>query len=131
PPRGGVPAFVPPALPPVPQGPPPSLQTLDTFVPDEVLITVSSTAPQTLEADIAQAFNVVLVDRTPLPLIDVRLVRLRIPDSRTVPAVVAAIGADPRVSLAQPNFLYRRSGEPARLQAAAVTSMTPGSSIQY
>ncbi len=131
PPPGGPPSFVPPALPPVPPGPPPSLQTLDMFVPDEVLITVSSTAPQTLEADIAQAFNVVLVDRTPLPLIDVRLVRLRIPDSRTVPAVVAAIGTDPRVSLAQPNFLYRRSGEPARLQAAAVTGMNPGASIQY
>ena len=44
-------------------------------------------------------FSVFVVDAAPA-----RLVRMRIPDNRTVPAVVAAIGADGRASLAQPNF---------------------------
>lgn len=121
-----------PPLPPIASGPPPSLQSLDTFVPDEVLITVASTAPQTLEADVAQAFNVVILERTPLPLIDARLVRMRIPDSRTVPAVVAAIAADARVSLAQPNFLYRPSQDAtARVQPAAVSGSGIQASLQY
>lgn len=125
------PSFLPP-LPPMTSGPPPSLQSLDTFVPDEVLITVSSTAPQSLEDDVAQAFNVVILERTPLPLIDARLVRLRIPDSRTVPAVVAAIGADARISLAQPNFLYRPGSDPiGRVQPAAVLGSGIQAGLQY
>lgn len=138
PPSGGS-GYVPPPppsslppLPPIASGPPPSLQSLDTFVPDEVLVTLASTTPQTLEADVAQAFNVVILDRTPLPLIDARLVRMRIPDSRTVPAVVAAIDADARVSLAQANFIYRPSSDPAgRVQPAAISGIGAQSALQY
>lgn len=135
--RAGPPALPPtttppPGLPPLAAGPPPSLQTLDTFVPDEVLTTVASTAPTTLEADVAAQFNVVILERTALPLIDARLVRMRIPDSRTVPAVVAAIGGDPRVSLSQPNFYYRPSSDPvATIQPAAVAGSGMQASLQY
>ena len=87
---------------------PPSVHALAQFVPDEVLITLPATTPETLETAVAQAFDLTILERTPLGLIDARLVRLRIPDQRAVPAVIAALQGDPRVPTVQPNFYYRR-----------------------
>ncbi len=110
-----------PLSPPPPLMPPPSIAQPE-FVADEVLITVSTAALPQLEADVAQAFNVAVVERIALPLIDARLVRLRIPDGRDVPAVAAAISTDPRVALAQPNYLYRQSNEPTSSPTAQPTA---------
>ncbi len=95
------------------QGPssPPVVAQQPEFVADEVLITISTSALPQIEADLAQSYNVVIVERVPLPLIDARLVRMRIPDGRNVPAVVTALGADPRVGQAQPNFFYRQNAD--------------------
>lgn len=110
----------PPVLPPVPgatAGPPPpqasqAAAALPEHVPDEVLIAVSTTALPEVEDTLARSFNVRVLERTELPLIDARLVRLGIPDARSVPAVVALLSADPDVTHAQPNYYYRTKGDP-------------------
>jgi subtilisin family serine protease len=128
------PAMMPPVLPPADRGTPPPIgqpgvppppplagQMRPEFIADEVLITVASATPETFEAAIAQQFNLTILDRAPLTLVDARLVRLRIPDTRTVPAVVAAVQADPRVALAQPNYLYFYQRDPAGVQPAVAS----------
>lgn len=121
---------LPPVSPPLPGSPPPAVAQQAEFVPDELLITVPTAALQQLEMDLAQAFNVSILERVPLPLVDVRLVRLRIPDGRDVPSVVTAIAADPRVLLAQPNFFYWQSNEPVpAVQPASAPAALPG--LQY
>ncbi|MEQ1650264.1 MAG: S8 family serine peptidase [Hyphomicrobiaceae bacterium] len=123
---GGQTSVPPPSLPPVVAPPidpglsPAQAPSIDNAVPDEVLITVAESAPQTLEAEAAQSFNVVILERTSLPLLDVRLVRLRIPDNRSVGAVVQLMIADPRIELAQPNFYYQHSNGPSTAQPAVV-----------
>ncbi len=102
-------------------GTPPAVVALDTFVPDEVLIALPITTPETLEADVALAFNLTILERSAMTLVDQRLVRLRIPDSRAVPAVVAALQADVRVPAAQPNYIYRYQ-QSAPIQPAAVST---------
>lgn len=112
--------LLPPVAPlvPPPFTPPPVVAQQPDFVADEILITVPTAALPQLEMDVAAAFNVAIVERVPLPMIDARLVRLRIPDGRSVPAVVAAVSADPRVVLTQPNFFYQQNNEPALSQPA-------------
>lgn len=137
--------FVPPlqprqAEPPLPGSPPlvpsqqpvpPVLVTAPEFVPDEVLITVATTALPELEVDLATAFNVTVIERIPLPLIDARLIRLRIPDGRAVATVVSALIGDPRVMFVQPNYIYRLNGEltPTPTPTPAASAATP--SLQY
>lgn len=91
----------PPAIPPIAAG-----QAIPEFVPDEVLITIASTAPTTLEDAIAQTYSLTILERLPLNLIGQRLVRLRIPATNNVPAIVVALQGDARVSEAQANYLY-------------------------
>lgn len=121
----GPPTTAPPTLPPSAQPPlgtpPQATANAAIFVPDEVLISLPLASPQSLEDDVAQAFNLTILERTAMSLVDQRLVRLRIPDSRAVPAVVAALLADARVPLAQPNFYYRYQ-QATTLQAASISA---------
>jgi hypothetical protein len=128
-PPQGIPLAPPPGPPPVPPvaSGQPAPVALPEFVPDEVLVTVATAALPQVEADLAQAFGILIVERTPLPLIDARLVRLRIPDGRAVPAVVALIAVDPRVIAAQPNYLYARSQQP---RPEAASGLAPAG-LQY
>jgi hypothetical protein len=93
---------------------PPGLAAQATFAPDEVLVTVSRAAPESLDAAIAQTHALRLVERATVSLIDRRVVRYRIPDRRSVATLVAALRADARVGDPQPNYYYRTvEGAPA------------------
>lgn len=77
------------------------------FVPEEVLITVPRTAPQTLESNIASTYGLTILDRKNFNLTDERVVRMRVQPTENVPAVVQRLQQDPRVLGAQPNYLYQ------------------------
>ena len=108
------PASVPPNAPPPPTGPRPlspptqTSQLEPVFVPDEILFTVAASTPESIENDVAQRFNLQVLERTQLALINQRVVRLRIPDSRLVPAVLASLAAETTIGGRQPNYLYRQ-----------------------
>lgn len=106
--------------PPVPFVPTPALADA-TFVPDEVILSVQASAPTDVEDGIAQRFNLTLLDRSTNNLLAQRVIRYRIPDSRLVPAVVAALAQDPAAIGPQPNYLYR----PQQANSA------PSTSLQY
>jgi subtilisin family serine protease len=93
----------------VPQSPalPPGLAPLDTFVPDEVLVTVARTAPERLDDAVGQSHGLRLMDRTTLGLVGRRVVRYRIADGRPVAALLAALRTDTRIFEPQPNYYYR------------------------
>ncbi len=102
------------------QAPSPAV-ALEIFVADEVLIALALSTPETLEADVALAFNLTILERSTMSLVDQRLVRLRIPDRRNVADVVAALQADARVQASQPNFIYRYQ-QSASVRPAAVST---------
>ena len=115
PPSFQPPAGVPPSTPPSPPtgqrpgSPPAQTNQLEAvFVPDEILFTVATSTPESLENDVAQRFNLQVLERTQLALIGQRVIRLRIPDSRLVPVVLASLAAETAIGGRQPNYLYRQ-----------------------
>lgn len=114
-PRSPRPGPGPIALPPRAQIP----QVRDQFVADQILVTLPTSAPPTIEDDVARDYGLALLGRFTMTLLDARIVRYRIPDGRTIAAVVAALQADPRVRDPQPNYLfYRVQAEAPRVQAS-------------
>ncbi|MEL6228145.1 MAG: S8 family serine peptidase, partial [Pseudomonadota bacterium] len=107
------PVALPPARPPV--RPPVVPVVTPEFLSDEVLVSVELTAPQTVEAAVAAAFNLEILERQTNALVGVRFVRFRIPDRRNLASVIAALAADPRISQPQPNYIYSKSGDPQLL----------------
>jgi len=103
-------------------------EPLPEYVPLEVLVTVPRNASQSLDAQIARDYGLAVVDRRSLALTNERLLRLRTRPGRSVPSLAERIERDPRVSAAQPNYLYR---SPSPNMAAApeplpTAPMTPG-----
>ena len=62
-----------------------------------------------IAARLARQYNVIADPRVSIPLLDGALVRLRITGNRSLESLLAALGADPDVELAQPNYDYRVS----------------------
>jgi hypothetical protein len=93
-------------VPPLPKtGVPPAKE--HRYVPDEVLFELRpGVVPQTADA-IARRERLQRLASQNLELIGTTLYRYRIKDKRSVPAVVAALQADPSVGAVQPNYLYR------------------------
>lgn len=110
------PARVPPPLspqpPPLPTGgPDPRLTGVPvdtTQLPDEVLVALPAGEPDTTIEGAAQRLNLTILERADMPLIASRVVRLAIPDTRTVAEVVQALSAEPGIGAAQPNHIYGR-----------------------
>lgn len=107
--------------PPVPFVPTPAMADA-AIVPDEVILSVPASASTDVEDGIAQRFNLTLLERTTIELLDRRTIRYRIPDGRLVLAVVAALAQDASAIGPQPNILYRPQ------QASAAPS---SASLQY
>lgn len=89
----------------------------------EVVVLIGQAPPQNAAGGIAQDYNITLVESTAIGLIDTTVARYRIPDNRTIEAVLATLLADARVGAAQPNYLYSlqddtRAGKAAALQYA-------------
>ena len=58
--------------------------------------------------DLAREQGLDVIERVPLALLNLQVVRFRVPDGRSVDEVVAALSGDARVVSVQPNFYYRQ-----------------------
>ncbi|MEO1265150.1 MAG: S8 family serine peptidase, partial [Pseudomonadota bacterium] len=87
------------------------------YIADEVLVSLPLTTAQAVDTELATRFGLEVIERQSLTLINARIVRYRIPDRRSVPDVVAALRADPRVAEPQPNYVYyKQAGGAGRPQ---------------
>lgn len=87
--------------------------------PDVVVVSLPAGVGDALAQTIAQANNLTVLGQSELALLNRRIVRLHIPDGRPVGEVIAALGADARLTAVQPSFVYSVEGaESAGLQYA-------------
>lgn len=95
----------------------------DVVVPAEVVALAAAGAPVNVGGDVARDFGLELLQQTTVALTGDVLLRFRIPDSRDIQTVAAALAADARLEGPQPNFVYRpqQSSGPQR----------PPSDLQY
>lgn len=85
---------------------PPVLQTIPQFIPNEILVFVTSDRADAVGDELAAAFNLRSVETVPVALLEGSIIRFRYPDNRPLRDVIAALTSDPRVSQAQPNNYY-------------------------
>ena len=96
----------------VPGAPPPVFAATPVLIasqfrPNEVLVVLQPGATADVASALARDFGLQLEVYSPSRNLRAAVVRLRIPDGRTVQAVLALLSADPRVRGSQPNYLYR------------------------
>ncbi|MEM8970898.1 MAG: S8 family serine peptidase [Pseudomonadota bacterium] len=99
--------------PPVPQAI--ALETDNDRRPDEVVVVVSS---QSIAAELANSLNLQLLESRASNLLAGELAHFRIPDTRSVPAIVAALSFRADVQLAAPNHIYRLQSDSSQAQYA-------------
>src|SRR5262249_14938138 len=95
------------------------------LVPDEVVIELSnSVSPQQVDA-LQRRFRLTRIESETFQLTNSTLYRWRIPDRRSVAAVVRALEGDRLVASAQPNYLFtlqqseaKAEGDPAQYELA-------------
>ncbi|MGA2125309.1 MAG: S8 family serine peptidase [Xanthobacteraceae bacterium] len=76
------------------------------YRPDEVLLDMGPTAsPESLDA-MTRRHQLTRLESYRIRLTGTTLHRLRIPDGRAVPDVIADLSGDPRIVSAQPNYLF-------------------------
>jgi subtilisin family serine protease len=92
------------------------------YVPDEVVIEVASSTSLPAIQALARRHRLVALETVNLRLGGSTLLRWRIPDRRSVPAVVRALGAETVVMSVQPNYLSRLQEAP---QTEALDSASP------
>jgi len=92
------------------------------FVPNEVLLNISTATSARAVDAIAQKYRLTRLDVQDFAMTRHRLARLRINDGRPVRTVIRSLRSDPRVLGAQPNYLY------AMQQGAAPPAADP---LQY
>ncbi len=107
----------PPRLPPPPPAtsPPPGfglrltgLAADATQLADEVLVTQAPGEPDTTIDGVALRLGLTVFERATVALLGARIVRLGIPDGRSVDIILQALAAEPGIGTAQPNYVYRR-----------------------
>jgi hypothetical protein len=80
----------------------------ERFAAKEVVIALSLREAARLEERIALSYRVQVLQRTDLPLLDRRVLRLRIADGRSIDDVLAEMRGDTGIATPQPNNYYRR-----------------------
>jgi subtilisin family serine protease len=98
----------------------------EQYIPDEVVFALPRSTSAEEIAALLKLNNIYLVEKLDSELGDVVYVRARILNQRAPLAVASAITGDPRVVLAQPNFVFRLQRAPA---APADSSASPP--LQY
>lgn len=86
---------------------PPGSDGSQTFVPDEVIVSVTSAVPEATDDAVGRSHDLQLLERSTIPSIDRRLVRYRVPSGRSLTSVLGEMQSDPRVLALQPNYYYR------------------------
>jgi subtilisin family serine protease len=111
------------------------IQTIPQFFANEVTVLIAGSQPDGVDDALAQSFGLTKLSSVPISLLDGRLVRYAIPGDRQLPQIIAALTADPRVNLAQPNNIYltvgkkkRASKTPAQYSLAKL-ALTPAHKI--
>ena len=77
------------------------------FVPDEVVVRIAQATPEAVDVAVGQTHGLQLLERSPIALLGVRLVRYRVLNNRSLAAAVAGLQGDPRVLGPQLNYYYR------------------------
>lgn len=88
------------------------------FQPDEVVVDVAASAGDAQIDALTQRFRLTRLETVNFQLGGTTLLRLRIPDRRSVPSVIRALEADTSVLFAQPNYRF------TLVEAAASTGGT-------
>lgn len=116
--------------------PPGALLSIPQFIPNEILVLVTSDQADAVGDELAATFNLRKQETVPLTLLGGSIIRFRYPDARPLNEVIAALTADPRVSQAQPNNYYhpvgkrkRRSGKSKAQYALAKMGVGPAHEI--
>jgi hypothetical protein len=78
----------------------------DSPSPGAIVVTIPLTAPDSTEQDVATQYGLEPVERRDSQVLEQRIVVYRIPQGRAASEVLRQVGADARVSSAQPNFQY-------------------------
>ncbi len=81
------------------------------FVPDEVLFTIRSDAPPQALEELLQRHRLVQLSTYRINLIGTTVYRYRIPDGRSVAAVVQALETEQQIVWTQPNYKFKLEGE--------------------
>jgi|SRR5262245_14025825 len=110
-----------PPAPPTAAPQPPVASSQLQFVPDEVVVRMPRTMPETVDLAVAQTHGLQLLERSTIELIGIRLVRYRVLNNRPLAAALTALQADPRTLAPQLNYYYRH------LQGGA----DPSNGLQY
>lgn len=92
-----------------PSGVPPANER--RYVPDEVVVQVATSLTNQQTNALAQRFQLATLESVNLQFANLIMIRLRIPDRRSVPTVVRALETDNEVLFAQPNYLYALADE--------------------
>ena len=103
---------LPPRRPPTGSGPsgvPPAGE--QRLVPDEIVVQLPAGSAAQAVAQVVARHQLTLLESQTLQLGGEAMYRLRIPDQRSVPAVIAALEADAGIISAQPNYLFALSGD--------------------
>jgi subtilisin family serine protease len=81
------------------------------LVPDEIVVQLPAGSAAQAVAQVVVRHQLTLLESQTLQLSGEAMYRLRIPDQRSVPAVIAALEADAGIISAQPNYLFALSGD--------------------
>lgn len=98
----------------------PVVAQLPTQRPDEIVVFLDQSQNLAVALAVAQQYRLVRLQGESIGLLQARVQRYRIPDRRSVDDVIAAMRGDARVSLVQPNYLYRQQQGAAGPSAAGV-----------
>jgi hypothetical protein len=103
-------------------GIPPAGET--RMVPDEVVIELPNTTPQRTIAAIRRRFRLTALESRRDDLLGTTFYRWRIPDRRSVAAVIRALDGERRIASAQPNYLFtlQQTAEAKPEQAGPATA---------
>lgn len=92
--------------------------------PREILVLVATADAAAISARLAQTYNVIAEPPVANTLLASSIVRLRLVDNRALEPLLAAIAAEPGVTLAQPNYDYEAS-EAAAAPAVGIAQYAP------
>ena len=106
-----------------PTGVPPSGER--RYVPDEVVIEIAGSPAEATLRTLSVRHRLIRLDSQRLTLAGSTFFRWRIPDRRSVPAVVRALEAERAVRAAQPNYVYELSQQEPAPAAPAASSGDP------
>jgi hypothetical protein len=92
---------------------------------DAILVALAISVPQQVEEDIAKQYGLELIERTELPQLGLRIVRMRVSGNRSIEPILAELRTDQRIRRAQRNVQYGPPIQGAPATAAAAAAPAP------